>query len=178
MSSPMRGVLFNGKVQLSDNIEVRDPRPNEVTVKIAAAGLCHSDLSVVNGTIPFPPPVVLGHEAAGVIASGPNRGARVAVNPLVPCGICDWCLEGRPHLCPSRQLLSVPPRPGAFAEFIAAAGNQPGHRSGSAGGGQQSADQAGQRKRFCQALARVRRTQNELSGSGFRGAVWFVQQGQ
>ena len=67
MSRLMRGVLFNGKVQLSDNIEVRAPRPNEVLVKIGAAGLCHSDLSVVNGTIPFPPPVVLGHEAAGVV---------------------------------------------------------------------------------------------------------------
>jgi L-iditol 2-dehydrogenase len=65
-----------------------------------------------------PPPFVLGHEAAGIIASGPDRGARVAVNPLVPCGVCDWCLEGRPHLCPSRQLLSVPPRAGAFAELV------------------------------------------------------------
>jgi L-iditol 2-dehydrogenase len=61
---------------------------------------------------------VLGHEAAGSIVSGPDRGARVAVNPLVPCGVCDWCLEGRPHLCPSRQLLSVPPRAGAFAELV------------------------------------------------------------
>jgi L-iditol 2-dehydrogenase len=65
-----------------------------------------------------PPPFVLGHEAAGSIVSGPDRGARVAVNPLVPCGVCDWCLEGRPHLCPSRQLLSVPPRAGAFAELV------------------------------------------------------------
>ena len=65
-----------------------------------------------------PPPLVLGHEAAGSIVTGPNSGARVAVNPLVTCGTCDWCLAGRPHLCPSRELLSMPPRPGAFAELV------------------------------------------------------------
>jgi L-iditol 2-dehydrogenase len=65
-----------------------------------------------------PPPLVLGHEAAGRIVSGPNAGERVAVNPMVTCGACDWCLDGRVHLCPSRQLISMPPRPGAFAELV------------------------------------------------------------
>ena len=59
-----------------------------------------------------------GTKPQASIVSGPDRGTRVAVNPLVPCGVCDWCLEGRPHLCPSRQLLSVPPRAGAFAELV------------------------------------------------------------
>lgn len=64
----MRGVVFDGKqAQVVDDLEIRDPGPGEVLVAIAAAGLCHSDLSVIDGTIPFPPPVVLGHEGAGVV---------------------------------------------------------------------------------------------------------------
>ncbi|KAA0909654.1 alcohol dehydrogenase catalytic domain-containing protein, partial [Streptomyces apricus] len=65
----MRGVIFDGKrTQVVDDLEVRGPGPGEVLVDVAAAGLCHSDLSVVDGTIPFPVPVVLGHEGAGVVA--------------------------------------------------------------------------------------------------------------
>ncbi|MBV8386884.1 MAG: alcohol dehydrogenase catalytic domain-containing protein, partial [Acidimicrobiia bacterium] len=101
----MRGVLFNGKVEISDNIEVRDPRPNEVTVRIRAAGLCHSDLSVVNGTIPFPPPVVLGHEAAGVVEEVGDQvttlevGDHVVFSTLSNCGLCPACEAGHPTMC-------------------------------------------------------------------------------
>jgi threonine dehydrogenase-like Zn-dependent dehydrogenase len=88
--------------------EEPEPTPgnDEVLVRIEAVGICGSDMHAYHGhDSRRPPPFVLGHEAAGSIVSGPDRGARVAVNPLVPCGVCDWCLEGRPHLCPSRQLL-------------------------------------------------------------------------
>ncbi|MBV8303673.1 MAG: alcohol dehydrogenase catalytic domain-containing protein, partial [Acidimicrobiia bacterium] len=101
----MRGVLFDGKVQVRDDIEVRDPRPNEVTVRIGAAGLCHSDLSVVNGTIPFPPPVVLGHEAAGVVEQVGDRvttlepGDHVVFSTLSNCGLCPACESGHPTMC-------------------------------------------------------------------------------
>jgi len=101
----MRGVLFNGKVQISDNIEVRDPRPNEVTVRIGAAGLCHSDLSVVNGTIGFPPPVVLGHEAAGIVEEVGDQvttlkpGDHVVFSTLSNCGLCPECESGHPTMC-------------------------------------------------------------------------------
>src|SRR5438270_12052178 len=102
----MRGVLFNGKVQLTDHVEVRDPRPNEVAVRIGAAGLCHSDLSVVNGTIPFPTPVVLGHEGAGLGEEvGPGvttlkEGDRVVLTALGNCGRCSACEQGKPTQCP------------------------------------------------------------------------------
>jgi L-iditol 2-dehydrogenase len=101
--------------------EEPEPAPgnDEVLVRVEAVGICGSDMHAYHGhDSRRPPPLVLGHEAAGVVVGGPHRGARVAVNPLVPCGVCDWCLEGRPHLCPSRQLLSVPPRAGAFAELV------------------------------------------------------------
>src|ERR1700751_1908355 len=101
--------------------EEPEPTPgnDEVLVRVEAVGLSGADMHPYHGQDSRrPPPFVLGHEAAGLVVSGPGRGARVAVNPLVPCGVCDWGLEGRPHLCPSRKLLSVPPRAGGFAERV------------------------------------------------------------
>lgn len=86
-------------------VELDPPGAGEVLVKVAAAGLCHSDLSVINGTRPRPLPMVLGHEAAGVVA---ETGAGVTdlaagdhvVFVFVPsCGHCLPCMEGRPALC-------------------------------------------------------------------------------
>jgi threonine dehydrogenase-like Zn-dependent dehydrogenase len=105
-------------------VEWRDqPEPtpgnDEVVVRVDAVGICGSDMHAYHGhDSRRPPPLVLGHEAAGRIASGPNAGVRVAVNPLVTCGTCDWCLAGRVHLCPTRVLISMPSRPGAFAEMV------------------------------------------------------------
>ncbi|MEU3481119.1 Zn-dependent alcohol dehydrogenase [Streptomyces sp. NPDC033754] len=112
----MRGVVFDGKsVQVVDDLEVRAPGPGEVLVGIAAAGLCHSDLSVVDGTIPFPPPVVLGHEGAGVVeAVGPGvthvvPGDHVALSTLANCGACADCDRGRPTMC--RKAIGMPGQP-------------------------------------------------------------------
>ncbi|MFI0538943.1 Zn-dependent alcohol dehydrogenase [Streptomyces sp. WSLK1-3] len=111
----MRGVLFDGReVRVVDDLEVRDPGPGEVRVAISAAGLCHSDLSVVDGTIPFPVPVVLGHEGAGVVESvgegvthvGP--GDHVALSTLANCGACADCDRGRPTMC--RKAIGRPRR--------------------------------------------------------------------
>ena len=63
----MRGIVWTGELEVRDDVEVRDVRPDEVRVRVHAAGLCHSDVSVVDGTIPFPTPVVIGHEGAGVV---------------------------------------------------------------------------------------------------------------
>ncbi|MEU2230142.1 Zn-dependent alcohol dehydrogenase [Streptomyces vietnamensis] len=112
----MRGVVFDGKqVRVVDDLEVRDPGPGEVLVGIAAAGLCHSDLSVIDGTIPFPPPVVLGHEGAGVVeAVGPGvthvvPGDHVALSTLANCGACADCDRGRPTMC--RKAIGMPGQP-------------------------------------------------------------------
>jgi L-iditol 2-dehydrogenase len=66
-----------------------------------------------------PAPLILGHEAAGIVLEGPGEGRRVTVNPLVTCMACPICLSGRTNLCPSRQIISMPPRQGAFAEQLA-----------------------------------------------------------
>ncbi|MCX4609806.1 Zn-dependent alcohol dehydrogenase [Streptomyces mirabilis] len=112
----MRGVIFDGKrTQVVDDLEIRDPGPGEVQVAISAAGLCHSDLSVVDGTIPFPVPVVLGHEGAGVVESvgagvGHVRpGDHVALSTLANCGTCAECDRGRPTMC--RKAIGMPRQP-------------------------------------------------------------------
>ncbi|WP_225824477.1 alcohol dehydrogenase catalytic domain-containing protein [Streptomyces naphthomycinicus] len=112
----MRGVVFDGRqVRVVDDLAVREPGPGEVLVAIAAAGLCHSDLSVVDGTIPFPVPVVLGHEGAGVVAAvgaGVTHvapGDHVALSTLANCGTCAECDRGRPTMC--RQAIGRPGKP-------------------------------------------------------------------
>jgi alcohol dehydrogenase len=88
-----------------EEVELDDPGHGEVLVRIGAAGLCHSDLSVIDGNRPRPTPMVLGHEAAGVVE---KLGAGVedlqigdhVVMVFVPsCGHCLPCAEGRPALC-------------------------------------------------------------------------------
>ncbi|KQX83231.1 Zn-dependent alcohol dehydrogenase [Streptomyces sp. Root1310] len=112
----MRGVVFDGKrAEVVDDLAVRDPGPGEVLVAISAAGLCHSDLSVVDGTIPFPAPVVLGHEGAGVVeavGAGVGHvvpGDHVALSTLANCGTCAQCDRGRPTMC--RQAIGRPRKP-------------------------------------------------------------------
>jgi alcohol dehydrogenase len=88
-----------------EEIELDPPGPGEVLVKIAAAGLCHSDLSVINGDRPRPTPMVLGHEAAGIVEElGPGvddlkKGDHVVMVFVPSCGHCLPCSEGRPALC-------------------------------------------------------------------------------
>ncbi|MFD9092780.1 Zn-dependent alcohol dehydrogenase [Streptomyces collinus] len=112
----MRGVVFDGtRVEVVDDLAVREPGPGEVRVAVAAAGLCHSDLSVVDGTIPFPVPVVLGHEGAGVVeavGAGVTHvvpGDHVALSTLANCGTCPECDRGRPTMC--REAIGRPGRP-------------------------------------------------------------------
>jgi alcohol dehydrogenase len=88
-----------------ETVELAPPGPGEVLVRVKAAGLCHSDLSVINGDRPRPLPMVLGHEAAGVVeALGPGvedlaPGDHVVMVFVASCGHCLPCAEGRPALC-------------------------------------------------------------------------------
>ncbi|RZI69221.1 zinc-dependent alcohol dehydrogenase family protein [Variovorax guangxiensis] len=86
-------------------VELDPPGPGEVLVRIRAAGLCHSDLSVINGSRPRPTPMVLGHESAGEVVEVANDvrdlrpGDRVVLVFVPSCGGCVPCAEGRPALC-------------------------------------------------------------------------------
>lgn len=102
----MRGIVFNGEsAEITTTLEVRDPGPKEVKVRIVAAGLCHSDVSVINGTIPWPSPCVLGHEAAGVVeeigsaVTSVEPGDHIVISTLAACGVCRQCTAGRPTRC-------------------------------------------------------------------------------
>ena len=66
--------------------------------------------------------MILGHEAAGIVENGRNDGLRVTINPLVTCGACKACRSGRDNVCADRQIISMPPREGAFAERVAIPG--------------------------------------------------------
>lgn len=95
------------------------PDAGEVLVRVEAVGICGSDMHAYHGhDSRRPAPLILGHEAAGRIVTGPRTGERVTINPLVVDPTCPYAIEGRWHLSPTRQIISMPPRPGAFAELV------------------------------------------------------------
>ena len=92
-------------------------------VRIDSVGVCGSDMHAYLGHDDRrPAPLILGHEGAGVVVGGARDGERVTINPLVTCGKCRACLAGRNNLCPQRQIISMPPRQGAFAQYVAMPG--------------------------------------------------------
>lgn len=102
----MRGIVFTGeKAVVTDALEVRAPGPGEVRVRMVAAGVCHSDQSVLDGVIPFPTPVVMGHEGAGIVdevgvgVTTVAPGDHVVVSTLANCGKCRPCARGWPTRC-------------------------------------------------------------------------------
>lgn len=93
--------------------------PGEAVVEIQAAGICGSDMHAFHGHDPRrQPPLVLGHEAAGVCTSGAHAGEPVVINPLISCGYCEYCGQGRFNLCPNRMMIGMS-RPGTLAERVA-----------------------------------------------------------
>jgi Zn-dependent alcohol dehydrogenase len=90
---------------LRDDVEVESPRAGEIRVRLAACGVCRSDLSMQDGTAPVPMPVVLGHEASAVVEEVGEGVTELAVGDHVvicwvpQCGRCYFCGRGQPHLC-------------------------------------------------------------------------------
>ena len=128
-----RALLFDGPGRL--HVERRDEAPlgpGEVRIRTHSVGICGSDVHGFTGAnARRVPGMVMGHEAAGVVADvGPGvedlvPGQRVAINPAVTCGRCEFCTSGRDHRCPQRRLYGcVLELPGAFADsFVVAAVN-------------------------------------------------------
>lgn len=117
----MKALIYDG-VETLGYRDVPDPvrQGNDALIRVEAVGICGSDMHAYMGhDTRRPAPLILGHEAAGVIKAGPNAGARVTINPLVNCGTCAACISGRENLCPSREIISMMPREGAFAQYIA-----------------------------------------------------------
>ena len=101
-------------LEVTDTIQVNDPGPDDVIVEITHTGVCHSDVSAMNGTIPQPAPAVLGHEGAGIIEEVGENVTEVAVGDHVivvwspPCGGCKFCIDhSSPNLCMTVQFGSM-----------------------------------------------------------------------
>lgn len=103
----MKAAVYRGggRPVAIETVCLREPGPGEVLVRVKAAGLCHSDQSVIDGTIPYPVPVVLGHEGAGVVESvgagvtSVRPGDAVILSTLAHCGRCRACEGGKPTVC-------------------------------------------------------------------------------
>jgi Zn-dependent alcohol dehydrogenase len=140
----MRAALLEetGKpLVIVDDVAVEEPRADEVVVRVKACGICHSDLSVVERAGYAQLPVVLGHEAAGVVeAVGRGvtrlvRGDAVMLTPLPPCGFCYWCQRGQPTLCADAQRFATGLRPDGSSPL--SRGGRPVYRGfGTAGFGE------------------------------------------
>ncbi len=128
---------------LADDIDIEAPRAGQVRVRVTHCGVCHSDLSLADGVFPSPTPIILGHEAAGIVdAVGPDVatlavGDHVVLTPIPPCGVCYWCVRGEPGVCANASALQTNAFPdgrtglsrrgqvvfrgvglGAFAEYV------------------------------------------------------------
>lgn len=119
----MKALVYTGPNQMQI-LERPYPEPadGEVVLKIDAVGICGSDMHAYHGHDPRRPPgLVLGHEFAGTVAESRapkvQVGSRVTGNPLITCGRCDYCLQGRDNLCINRTMVGMT-RPGAFAQYM------------------------------------------------------------
>src|SRR4051794_35608823 len=102
----MRAAMFTGTLELSvEDVTPLDPGPGDVIVRIGASGVCLSDVSAANGTLPTPAPCILGHEGAGVVewagaeVTRVNVGDHVIASFVPACGNCFFCLRGQSNLC-------------------------------------------------------------------------------
>jgi L-iditol 2-dehydrogenase len=99
------------------------PGADEALVRVTAVGLCGSDIHWWNeggiGGTRLAAPLVLGHECAGVIESGPRRGERVAIDPAIACGRCVFCEEGNPNVCRAMRFAGHSPQDGALRQYVA-----------------------------------------------------------
>lgn len=113
----MQAVVYSAPMTL-ENMDVPEPQPQpgDVLVEVRAVGICGSELEGFASASPFRvPPLIMGHEIAGVRT---DTGERVAINPLVACLTCDLCGRGFLNVCRNRQIVGIQ-RPGGFTERVA-----------------------------------------------------------
>lgn len=110
----MKAVVIPDRNEITvQEVELAPPKADEVKVKMAATGVCHSDLSVINGTIPTPTPLVVGHEGAGVVeevgegVTNVKSGDHVILSFVPFCQKCFFCERGQPYLCEAAGPLNM-----------------------------------------------------------------------
>ncbi|MDA5558395.1 zinc-dependent alcohol dehydrogenase [Shimia sp. MMG029] len=117
----MKALIYDAPKTLRfQDVPMPAMQERDTLIRVEAVGICGSDMHAFLGhDSRRPAPLILGHEAAGIVEEGPEKGRRVTLNPLVTCRNCAACHSGRENLCPQRQIISMPPREGAFAQFVA-----------------------------------------------------------
>ncbi|MBM3326479.1 MAG: zinc-binding dehydrogenase [Calditrichaeota bacterium] len=125
----MKAAVFNGPKQPLEIKEVPTPKPGpgEILVKVAACGVCHTDLHYIDHSVPTfkPPPMILGHEASGTVAelgAGVTKwkvGDQVLLPAVLSCGICRQCRLGRENICDDMKMFGNH-IDGAYAEYVLA----------------------------------------------------------
>ena len=118
----MKALVYTGTKQMTYREEPPPTRvADEVLIRVDAVGICGSDMHAYHGHDPRRvPPLILGHELAGEVLEGPGKGRRVTVNPLITCGRCEYCVQGRNNLCANRTMIGMT-RAGGFAELVTTA---------------------------------------------------------
>ena len=119
---PMKALVYTAPNEVTYRDEPEPARAaDEVLIGIDAVGICGSDMHAYHGHDPRrAPPLILGHELVGRILDGPGAGRRVTVNPLITCGVCEYCRQGRDNLCSNRTMIGMT-RAGGFAERMTTA---------------------------------------------------------
>jgi len=120
----MKALVYTGTQEL---VYRDEKNPLEVSgesiLKVHASGICGSDMHAYHGKDDRRiPPLILGHEVSGEVQNGKFKGKDVVLNPLITCGKCDYCINGREHLCLDRVILGMNrpyERQGVFAEYVA-----------------------------------------------------------
>ena len=119
----MQALVYTGTEKLEYK-KFQDPSlvDGESIIKVSASGICGSDMHAYHGKDERRiPPLILGHEVSGIIEKGDKKGKKVVLNPLITCGECYYCKNGREHLCGKRVLLGMNrpvERQGCFAELV------------------------------------------------------------
>ncbi len=114
--------LYNTHDIRLEETPLPEPGEGEALVRLAAMSICGSDIHWFAeggiGTYTLEQPLVLGHELSGIIDSGPRKGERVAIDPAIPCGHCEFCEEGNPNFCTSLKFAGDGKTDGGLSEWI------------------------------------------------------------
>ncbi|MEI7988790.1 MAG: zinc-binding dehydrogenase [Chloroflexota bacterium] len=122
----MKALRIHGihDLRLSDEA-VPQPKEGEVLLRVTAVGICGSDVhwfsegGIGGAFLPKGDSLILGHEFCAVIESGPRKGERVTVDPAIPCGKCEFCLEGKQNVCPNMRFAGTLGVDGSLREYMA-----------------------------------------------------------
>lgn len=117
----MKALVYTGPgtVDIQQYADPKVETADDVILKVDAVGICGSDMHAFLGhDARRVPPMILGHEIAGTVVEGPGEGRRAILNPLVTCGRCEYCMQGRTNLCLDRDMIGMN-LPGGFAERVA-----------------------------------------------------------